>query len=200
MPPNDPDLHQNAPDNSGVALLIIDMINDLEFDGGEQVLQPAIDVARRIADLKQRLQKAGIPVIYANDNFGRWRSDFGEAVRHCLEDGVRGAAIARLLKPGPDDYFVLKPKHSAFFATPLELLLAYLGCKRLILTGMTANMCVQFSAADAFLRDFHLQVPADCIASQSPDETRRALTYMQAVLGADISPSTDADPNAIRLS
>ncbi len=198
MPPNDPDLHQNAPDNSGVALLIIDMINDLEFDGGEQVLRPAIDAAGRIGELKQRLQKVGIPVIYANDNFGRWRSDFREAVRHCLEDGVRGAPIARLLKPGHDDYFVLKPKYSAFFATPLELLLAYLGCRRLILTGMSANMCVQFSAADAFMRDFHVQVPADCVASQSPNETRRALAYMQTVLGVDTSPSIDIDPNIIR--
>jgi nicotinamidase-related amidase len=197
MPSNDPDLHQNAPDNSGVALLIIDMINDLEFDGGEQVLQPAIDAAQHIGDLKRRLQKVGIPIIYANDNFGRWRSDFREAVRHCLEDGVRGAPIAQLLKPGPDDYFVLKPKHSAFFATALELLLTYLGCRRLILTGMSANMCVQFSAADAFMRDFHLQVPADCIASQSLDETRRALTYMQTVLGVDISPSADIDPDTV---
>jgi nicotinamidase-related amidase len=197
MPDKNRDLNQNAPDNSGAVLLIIDMINDLEFKGGEQVLQPAINAARCIAALKRKAQKADIPVIYANDNFGRWRSDFREVVRHCLEDGVRGAPIARLLKPGPDDYFVLKPKHSAFYATTLELLLAYLGCRRLILTGMSANMCVQFSVADAFMRDFHLQVPADCIASQSLDETGRALTYMQTVLGVDISPSADIDPDTV---
>src|SRR6185369_9449361 len=98
-------------------------------------------MARQIAKLKTRAQECGIPVIYVNDNFGRWRSDFHAQVEHCLSDGVRGQPIAELLKPEKDDYFVLKPKHSGFYSTTLETLLEYLGTKTVIITGMAANIC-----------------------------------------------------------
>src|SRR6185369_6580115 len=112
MPAKNEDLHGNAPDKSDVALLLIDVINDLEFEEGEQLLKHALPMARQIAKLKSRAKERGIPVVYVNDNFGRWRSDFTAQVEHCLKDGVRGQPIAELLKPGKDDYFVLKPKHS----------------------------------------------------------------------------------------
>src|SRR6478672_8464621 len=84
MPAKNQDLHGNAPDSSSVALLVIDMINDLEWEGGEALLPHAVAAARRIATLKSRARSAGVPVVYANDNFGRWRSDFREVVEHCL--------------------------------------------------------------------------------------------------------------------
>ncbi len=113
-------------------------------------------MARRIAALKRRAKAAGIPAIYVNDNFGRWQSDFTKVVQHCLDDGVRGEEMARILHPEEDDYFVLKPKHSAFYATTLDTLLQYLGAKRLILTGVAGNICILFSANDAYMRDFDL--------------------------------------------
>ncbi|HEU0012270.1 MAG TPA: isochorismatase family cysteine hydrolase, partial [Longimicrobium sp.] len=137
MPARNHDLHGNAPDSAAAALLIVDMINDLEFQGGEALLPQLLPAAERIAALKARARKAGIPVVYANDNFGRWRSDFREVVEHCLRDGVRGRPVVEALRPGEDDYFVLKPKHSAFFATTLDTLLRYLGPRRLVLTGIT---------------------------------------------------------------
>src|SRR5690606_34868634 len=106
-------LHGSAPDQSPLALLIIDMINDLEFPGGEELFRHSLPVAERIAALKRGARAAHVPVIYANDNFGRWRSDFRQVVAHCLYDGVRGQPLAELLKPDEDDYFVLKPKRSA---------------------------------------------------------------------------------------
>src|SRR5207248_2360578 len=106
--------------------------------------------------LKKRAKAAGIPAIYVNDNFGIWQSDFRSVVRHCLEDGVCGAPIARLLAPEADDYFVLKPKHSGFYSTTLDILLDYLGVRALILTGIAANICVLFTANDAYMRDFRL--------------------------------------------
>src|SRR5687768_6666717 len=117
MPARNHNLHGNAPDTCSVALLLIDVINDLEFDGGNALLKPALRAAERIAALKERARELRIPVIYANDNFGRWRSNFNDVVQHCLLDGVRGRGLAELLPPQSSDYFVLKPKHSAFFST-----------------------------------------------------------------------------------
>ena len=103
---------------------------------------------------------------------------------------MRGRPIVVQLQPDEDDYFVLKPKHSAFFQTNLEILLEYLGATTIILTGMAADICVLFSANDAYMRDFRVYVPSDCIASESEDRSQQALLLMQRVLKADISAST----------
>lgn len=187
------DLHGNAPDDSPAALLLVDVINDLEFEGGELLLPHARTAAARIRSLKHRAKAAGIPTVYANDNFGRWRSDFRDVVGHTLRDGVRGHELARLLHPDDDDYFVLKPKHSAFFATTLEKLLEYLGARRLILTGYSGDVCVLLTAADAYMRDYELWVPADCVASADPEAMAQALAYMHRVLDVDTTPSEVLD-------
>lgn len=193
MPLQSSDLHGNAPDKSATALLLIDLINDLEFPEGADLLSAAIAVSKNVRSLKQHAQEAGIPAIYVNDNFGRWRSDFAAQVRHCLEDDVRGRPLAELLHPNPHDYFVLKPKHSGFYSTCLEVLLAHLHVRRLILTGISGNNCVLFTASDAYLRDFQLHIPADCVCSNTEQENAAALAHMQNVLKADISPSTTLD-------
>lgn len=189
MPVRNLDLHGNAPDKSDVALLLIDVVNDLEFPEGEQLLQFALPMAKAICKLKSTAVEHGVPVIYINDNFGRWRSDFNAQVQHCLHDNVRGKPIVKLLQPGPDDYFVLKPKHSGFFSTMLDTLLEYLTVKTVILTGMAANVCVLFTANDAYMRDFQLVIPEDCVASNSIEENRHALEQMHRFLKADIRPS-----------
>ena len=187
------DLHGNAPDKSEIALLLIDTLNDLEFDGGEELLRTALHAARRIADLKQRARQAHTPIIYVNDNFGKWRSDFKRIVSHCLEDNVRGRAIAELLQPNDEDYFVLKPKHSGFFSTSLDLVLEYLGTRTVVLTGFAGNNCVLFTANDAYMRDYKLIIPADCIASENQVDNDNALKQMQKVLKADVRPSVEID-------
>ena len=190
MPVKNPDLHGNAPDQASVALLMIDVINDLEFEGGAALLRQALPMADRLAALKRRARARGIPAVYVNDNFGRWRSDLRALLAHCLEDDVRGRPLVERLRPDPEDYFVLKPKHSGFFATSLDTLLTYLRARTLILTGLTADNCVLFTASDAYLRDFHLVVPADCVAAIDPRHTRQALEHMRRVLKADITSST----------
>jgi nicotinamidase-related amidase len=175
-------------DPSTTALLLVDVINDLEFDGGEDLLVHARPMAQQIAALKQWAKTVNMPVIYANDNFGQWRSDFRRLVQSCCERPVRGQAIARLLKPDEDDYFILKPKHSAFFQTNLDLLLQDLGITSLILVGMASDICVLFSANDAYMRGFDIIVPADCVASESQTFNQQALTLMERVLKADITP------------
>jgi len=186
-------LHGNAPDTCPAALLIIDMINDLEFEDGRKLLPGALRAAKAIAALKRRARAAGVPVIYTNDNFGRWRSDFREAVDHCLHDGVRGQPLAELLRPEKDDYFVLKPKHSGFYATTLDTLLEYLGAERLVLAGVSGDTCVLATAMDAYLRDFELYVPRDCTSSVSGAGNRSALAYMKRMLDADTRPAAQLD-------
>ena len=193
MPAKNHDLHGNAPDCATAALLLVDVINDMEYPGGDKLLVHAEPMAKQLAQLKQRAKAAGLPAIYANDNFGRWQSDFAALVRHCTEEPVRGRPVARLLVPEPDDYFVLKPKHSAFFATPLDTLLGYLGVKTLVVSGLTGDMCVLFTAADAFLRDLHIIVAEDCVASIDPEENRLALRHMARVMDAEVIPSAEID-------
>lgn len=187
------DLHGNAPDKANAALILIDMINDLEFPDGAQLLQFAIPAANRIAELKRRAREAEIPVIYVNDNFGRWRSNFHAQIEHCLQDGVRGRPIAEKLRPDEDDYFVLKPKHSGFFSTTLDTLLEYLQVETVILTGVAANICVLFTANDAYMRDFRLVIPSDCVASNTESKNAGALEDMRTILKADVRPSTELD-------
>ena len=193
MPARNEDLHGNVPDKADVALLLIDVINDLEFETGDQLLRHALPAAERLVVLKRRAKAAGIPVVYVNDNFGKWQSDFNKLLRHCLDEDVCGKPLAALLRPEADDYFVLKPKHSGFFSTTLDTLLDYLDVKTLILTGLTGDICVLFTANDAYMRDFNIIVPADCVASSNPEENEHALQHMQRVLKADTRPSTRID-------
>src|SRR5688500_3336085 len=102
------DLHGSAPDECRVALIIIDMINAFDFEGAAAMLPRALAAAKATAALKRRARSAGVPTVYVNDNFGRWRSDFRSILAHCLGKGVPGKPIAQLLKPHEDDYFVLK--------------------------------------------------------------------------------------------
>jgi nicotinamidase-related amidase len=198
MPANNEDLHGSVPENSSVALLLIDVINDMEFEGAEALVEQAVPMAHRIAELKRRAKKAGIPAIYVNDNFGRWQSDFRRVVEHCLEDGVRGEEVVRILQPEDDDYFVLKPKHSAFYATTLDTLLTYLGARTVILTGVAGNICILFSANDAYMRDLNVFVPADCVASNTVGENQHALDQMRRILKADVTESSDLDLDRMR--
>ncbi len=179
----------SAAGNRRTALLLIDVINDFQFEGYENLLEPAKPAARRIAELKRRAREAGIPVIYVNDNFGRWQCDFAKQIERCLSDGCPGNEVVRLLRPGPDDYFVLKPKHSGFFCTSLDVLLADLGSGTLILAGFAGDNCVVHTAADAHMRDYGLIVPADCIASETPEGNRAALEHMRSHMHAEVSPS-----------
>lgn len=186
-----------VPDKAEAALLLLDVINDFTWEGAEMILPHARKAAQRIAALRARCRDLEIPVVYVNDNFGRWRSDLGAVVRHCMEDDVPGGDIVRMLAPDEEDYFVLKPKHSGFYSTTLDVLLRYLGVRTLIIAGFAGNLCVLFTANDAYLRDFYLAVPEDCCASNEPEENRQALEQMRKYLKADITPSTELDLEAL---
>jgi nicotinamidase-related amidase len=185
---------ESGRNSSSVALLLIDVINDLDCDRADELLAPALPMARKIATLKREATQRQI-LIYVNDNFGQWKSDFRHTVEHSCAGNSRGREISRALRPEVSDYFVLKPKHSGFYATTLDVLLEYLKVDTLIITGIAANICVLFTANDAHMRDYRLRVPADCVASNTTEETEYSLRQMKNILKADIRPST-----AIELS
>ena len=195
---NNENLHGNAPDKSKIALLLIDVISDFEFPDGEKIFKNALPMARKIHTFKHRAKNAGVPVIYVNDNFGKWQSDFRKLLEHCLDKSVRGSEIAELLKPDEDDYFVLKPKHSGFYSTTLETLLEYLQSETLVLTGIATDICILFTANDAYMRDFKIVVPSDCVAAKEKKENEHALKYLEKVLKADVRPSVEINFEKLR--
>src|ERR687886_1252380 len=200
MPAKNEDLHGFVPDKAEVALLLIDVINDLEFSSGKDLLQHALPMAERLAELKRRAKGAGVPAIYVNDNFGKWQSDFKQVLEHCLKNDVRGRPLAEMLRPDEDDYFVLKPKHSGFFSTTLDILLDYLEARTLVLTGLTGDICVLFTAHDAYMRDFNLVIPSDCVASNDPRENEYTLRKMAGLMDADTRPSAEIDFGELQRS
>ncbi len=191
---NTEDLHGNAPDKSKVALLLIDVINDFEFEDGAKLFKNALPMARKLAALKEKAKKENVPVIYVNDNFGKWQSNLKNILEHAIHEKVRGSEIVELLKPDEEeDYFVLKPKNSGFYSTTLDILLEHLRCKTLILTGVATDNCILFTANDAYMRDFNLVVPSDCVAAVDAEENKHALKHIKRVLKADTRPSSKID-------
>ena len=171
---------------SGLALVLIDVINHFEFPDGKNILRQALAIAPGLARLKKRAREAGIPTIYVNDNFGQWRSDQSKLLKYCLRPEAAGRSFVDQLRPDDKDYFVLKPMHSAFYQTPLDLLLRELESSSLILSGLTTNSCILCTAHDADMRHFKIIVPRDCCAARSAREHRQALEHIGAMADARI--------------
>ena len=174
----------------GTALLLIDVINDLAFPGSDALVAQAEPMAARLAAFKQRAVKAGVSCIYVNDNFGQWRSDFRKTVAHCTAKASKGRRVSLRLRPTKSDYFVLKPKHSGFYDTTLETLLRDLKIRRVIVTGIAGNICVLFTANDAYMRGLRIYAPGDCIVSNTVDDNDSALRQIKRVLKGRTEPST----------
>jgi nicotinamidase-related amidase len=175
---------------SSVALILIDVINHFEFPDGDKILKNALPIAGRLSKLKQRCRRAGIPAIYVNDNFGQWRSDAQSLVSRCVESQCPGKPFVEQIRPDDQDYFVLKPMHSAFFQTPLEVLLRYLGAKSLVLAGLATNSCIVCTAHDARMRNFSLHVPSDCSAARTRREHEQAIEHIREMANASVVPSS----------
>jgi nicotinamidase-related amidase len=171
------------------ALILLDVITDFDFEDGDALLRRMIPVAKKVSRLKERAKAAGVPVIYVNDNFGKWQEDFKTMAEEFMRPEAKGQAVVEILKPEPDDYYVLKPHRSAFYSTTLELLLRDLKAKLLIITGVTTDICVLFTANDAYMRGFELRIPTDCVAAVKPEYSKQALQFISRVLKADVRSS-----------
>jgi nicotinamidase-related amidase len=174
---------------AATALILIDVINDLAFEGSAGLVAQAEPMAVKLAALKRRAAAAGVPCVYVNDNFGKWRSDFRQTVAHCTARSSPGHRVSRGLRPKRTDYFVLKPKHSGFFDTTLDTLLATLRIRRVIVTGIAGNICVLFTANDAYMRGLKIFAPSDCIVSNTPEDNEHALKQIETVLKGTLAPS-----------
>ena len=174
---------------SGTALILLDVVTNFEFEDGDVLLRNTLPVAKKLGALKDRANRGGVPVIYVNDNFGKWHEDFKTMSEHFAGDDAKGNKVVRLLQPGAEDYYVLKPHRSAFYSTTLEILLRELEVSKLIVTGVTTDICVLFSANDAYMRGFELFIPSDCVAAVKPTHSKRTLEFMERVLKADTRPS-----------
>jgi nicotinamidase-related amidase len=190
---------QTSPSPVPVALLIIDVLTTFQFPDGDAILRGALDVRDGLVKLKVRSRDAGIPVLYVNDNFGDWRSEKEVLMGRCLE--AKGAQFVRPLLPDSEDYFVLKPMHSAFYMTPLEVLLQHLQIETLILTGLTSNSCITVTAHDANMRGFDIYIPSDCSCARNAQEHTQSLGQLEATIGAKLLRSTSLKlPNLIRAA
>jgi len=171
------------------AVLIVDMINDFQHEDGEQLFSQVLPVARKIKELKQRANDAGVPVIYVNDNFEHWHDTFQSTIEHVQQNSNEGRRVVELLRPGKDDYYVLKPHRSGFYKTPLGVLLDELDVNEWIITGATTDMCVLSTAHDAQMRKYKIRVPRDCTGAIKDEHRDQALDLMERVLEADTTAS-----------
>ena len=174
---------------SPTVLLMVDFVNPLDFPGADALAPAALAAARATARLRRALSREDTQAIYANDNYGMWHSDFMHLWQRCSRGRGPSAELAQRLRPRRHDYTILKPRHSAFYSTPLDLLLRQLECKQVILTGMATDSCVLASAMDAYLRGYRLWVPSDCVAAENQEVSEQALALMRRVLKADTRPA-----------
>lgn len=179
---------QTRPSPVPVALVLIDVLTTFNFPDGDAILEGALGIRDALVDLKARARAAQVPVLYVNDNFGDWRSEKEVLMGRCLE--AKGGQFVRPLLPDSEDYFVLKPMHSAFYMTPLEVLLLHLQVETLILTGLTSVSCITVTAHDANMRGFDIYIPPDCSCARNAEEHRQALAQLEAMAGADLTKST----------
>ncbi len=171
------------------ALLILDMVSEFRYPDGERIVRGARKAAPNIARLRERAHAAKAPVIYVNDTAGQWESDQKAFIKRCLQPQSRGREVAELIAPEPHDYFMFKPRHSAFFGTPLHTLLTRLHIRRLVATGITSHQCVLFTAMDAHVREYELVIPSDCIGAGAAADTKHALYIFSHALKAKVSSS-----------
>jgi len=168
------------------ALLALDLLTDFDFPDGPAVCRALSRRAAAILALCSVARAHRVPVIYANDNLGPWRSDAPGLITQCLRAGGPGADLVRRLRPTAADEIILKPRHSAFYGTPLEALLDERRVGTLIVTGISAESCVWMTACDAHTRGFRLVIPADTMAGASTRALRATLTGLKDVLSARV--------------
>ena len=159
------------------ALLVLDMVNPFSFPGGGASLRAARRIAATVGKLARSHRRRGAPCIYVNDNFGQWQSDFRALLE--MAAATKGAAILEWIRPAQGDLFVLKPKHSAFYQTPLPSLLESRGVEALTICGIETDSCVLATAMDAHMREYDVRVPSNAAASASAARHRAALLLMR---------------------
>jgi nicotinamidase-related amidase len=178
-------------ERGSTALIIIDMIGPMQFEGAAELSGSLAGVGEVIRKLRDDAHVAQVPVIYVNDNFGEWHSEASRLVERAEEAGGVGQSLAHLLRPASEDFFIIKPQFSGFYATNLPVLLPKLGVSRLILTGVAADICVLFTAGDAHMRDYDLWAPENALVARTTERKRWALEIMRQSMHAETRGTDD---------
>lgn len=171
---------------AGTAIIFIDLINDFQFDGGDKLRSHTEEILPNLLKLRHIAETHQLPIIYVNDHYHLWTSDIPSIVQHCTNE--KNHHIIKQIKPSANDYFFIKPQHSAFFQTPLKALLDELRITKIILAGIAGDICVLFTAKDAYMYNFTMHIPKNCMASEEKDGNDYALYLMKSVMKADIAP------------
>lgn len=149
-----------------LALVIIDMQNDLVGPWTEECIthnKILLAVAR----------ESGIPIFFIRALLHPTKTAIGLSTwkprreGRVIVEGTRGAEIIDELSPRNGEFVIHKRRVSAFFGTDLEIFLRSLQIDTLIVTGVTTSGCVRCSITDAFVRDYRVIVPRECVAEQS---------------------------------
>lgn len=182
-------------------------------DAGIPVMPGHIERVQRAERLVAAARAAGIPVVFFQEVHRPSGIDFGRELDgtegvHCVE-GQPGTDLEPSLRPGPDDFHIVKRRYSGFIGTEFEIVLRGLGASTLILIGGLTDVCVHYTFADAHQRDFYVRVVEDCVGGSSRarhDASLDAMEYLQAgarrstreILDAFAALSADAAVSASR--
>ncbi|WP_163582230.1 isochorismatase family cysteine hydrolase [Gracilibacillus saliphilus] len=168
------------------AVLFIDLINDFTFHEGDLLLNNTRKILPNIKRLKQYAKERNYPIIYINDHYDTWETDFKQIAQTCLSS--KNEDIIEQGMPDKEDYFIMKPQMSGFFRTPLRSLLEQLEIRHLMIAGIAGNICVLFTANDAHMRGYTLHVPENCVASNTERHNQEAIKLMAEVFNAETKP------------
>jgi len=166
------------------------MLRDFLEPGAPLEVPKARDIVPKLKKLLEEARRAKIPIVYVCDSHREFDWEFSIWPKHCVE-GTRGSEVVDELKPERGDIIVRKRRYSGFYGTDLEMVLRELGIEEVIVTGILTNICVLFTAADAFMRGFKVVVVRDCTASTSSELHEAALKIMEVALKARIVTSEE---------
>lgn len=166
------------------ALLIIDMVKDY-FDEAHPI--PLTQMARAIIDPINRLirefRDRGWPVVFSTDSFKNEDFFFTSKMKPHAITGTPGAEVIDELEKKPQDYWLPKPRMSAFFKTGLETWLRERQVTLCAVAGIATPYCVLTTVLDAVNHDFKAVLLEDCSAAANPGIHEKTLeTYRRNVL------------------
>ena len=170
------------------ALLIVDMISDFEFDDADALFGNALKILEPLSALKRVMRARGTPVIYVNDELGHGSDQLRQDIDKLRVRSERASKVLDVLAPESTDHWIVKPQRSGFYATRLGNLLLSLNVSSVVVAGLTTDICVFFTAHDAYMRGYSLWIPSNCCAAVESSHHDDALNLIRRVAHADTTP------------
>jgi nicotinamidase-related amidase len=166
---------------------VIDVLNPYEHEEAELLMRSAANVVSPLSELISGARGEGLLTVYVNDNHGDWSAGRPELVERALGGAAR--ELIEPVVPPSDAAFLVKARHSAFYATQLEYLLRQESIQRVVLAGQVTEQCILYSALDAYARHFEVVVPRNAVAHIHEDLAQAALRMIETNMHARITPS-----------